>query len=435
MKRIALYGYGNYGKKAAESLRYFWDSEYSVTAVFDKALSGQTDTYWNIQILPPEQVYEEYKRGTFESVMVCIFDRDTQTGLCEWLEGMGVPVFFPGKEEDFAGPEFFQQDNDPEISVSEDRYSFHVYKNMLGATADYNSQMMFLFNEEGKVNIDHYKKYTPYFKPYLLSYPFRLKDPIPEKVFMNGEYCLIAKMYSTNYWHFTMEIADEVYLMETAGYTGKYIYNENGFSKVLMSLMGVTADRLINIQDLERHKVYVFERLFNINPDGMDEFECSETVLPKMAEKIKKNLKKDDASPRKLFIKRIGQRKLLNGEDIAIRNGFQIIVPEEYSVMEQMNLFYNADIVISPHGANSTNLLYMNKGAVFAEIFSDIWYTHFGDANLRICEACGIHYLQLTGKAYNSSKEKDMKGDYTVDEDALLHLIREAESIATEVSK
>ena len=431
MKKIALYGYGNYGKKASESFRYFWGDEYSVTAIFDQMLSGQIDPYWTTQILSPEIVDEEYRHGTFESVMVCIYDRDTKIKITKWLKNMGIPVFYPGKKEDFAGPKLFLQEETPKISIRESRYSFHVYKNMLGALADFNWRMMFLFNEEGRVNIDNHKKYMPYFKPYLLSYPFRLKDPIPEKIYMKGEYCLMAKMYSTNYWHFTVEIADGVYLMETAGYTGKYIYNETDYSRLLMSLLGVSDDRLINIRDLEYHKVYVFETLYDINHAGMRSMECSETVLPRMADKIKKNLKKDNNSPRKLFIKRVGQRKLLNGEDIAVQNGFTVIIPEEYSVLEQMNLFYNADIVISPHGANSTNYLYMQKGTVFAEIFSDRWYNHFTDSNVKICEACGIHSLQLIGKACNSSKKRDMRADYVVDEEEFTNLILEAERLLT----
>ena len=431
MNKIAIYGYGNYGKKAAESFRYFWGDEYAVTAVFDRALSGQTDPYWAIQILAPEQLYEEYRRGTFTSVMICIYDRDTRIGINRWLRGLGIPVFYPGKSEDFAGPELFRQEEAPKISIHENRYSFHICKNMLGAVADFNWRMMFLFNEEGRVYVENHKKYMSYFKPYLLSYPFRLKDPVPEKIYMKGEYCLMAKMYSTNYWHFTVEIADGVYLMETAGYTGKYIYNETEYSRMLMSLLGVSADRLISIRDLDNHKVYVFETLYDINHKGMRSMECSETVLPKMAARIKKNLKKDDDSPRRLFIKRLGQRKLLNGEDIAVQNGFQVIIPEEYSVMEQMNLFFNADIVISPHGANSTNFLYMQEGAVFAEIFSNHWYKHFKNSNSKICEACGIHSLQLIGKACKSSKKKDMRADYTVDEDAFLQLIAEAERILT----
>ena len=431
MKKIALYGYGNYGKKASESFRNFWGNEYSVTAVFDQELSGQIDPYWTIQILAPEKLYEEYKRGTFESVMVCIYDRDTKMKISKWLKNMGIPVFYPGKVEDFARPREFRQEESPKFSIHEKKYGFHVYKNMSSAVADFNWRMMFLFNEEGKVNIENHKKYMPYFKPYLLSYPFRLKDPIPEKIYMKGEYCLMSKMYSTNYWHFTVEITDGVYLMETAGYTGKYIYNETEYSKLLMSLLGVSEDRLINIRNLENHKVYVFETLYDINHVGMRSMECSGTVLPKMAETIKKHLKKDNNSPRRLFIKRVGQRKLLNGEDIAVQNGFKVIIPEEYSVIEQMNLFYNADIVISPHGANSTNYLYMQKGTVFAEIFSNHWYDHFKDSNTKICEACGIHPLQLIGKAINSSKKRDMRADYIVDEDELLQLIQEAERLLT----
>lgn len=430
MKKIALYGYGNYGKKASESFRYFWDDEYAVTAVFDRALSGQTDPHWNIRVLPPERLYEEYKQGTFESVMVCIYDLETQTGIREWLADLGVPCFFPGQEADFAAPELFAQVEEPKFSIQEEHYSFHVYKDLLGAIANYNWRMMFLFNEEGKVCVENHQKYMPYFKPYLLSYPFRLKDPLPEKIYLKGEYCLMAKMYSTNYWHFTVEIADGVYLMETAGYAGKYIYNETDFSKTLMELLGVSPDRLISIRDLDHHKVYVFETLYDINHEGRRSMECSEKVLPRMADLIKKKLKRDDSSPRKLFIKRAGRRRLLNGEDIAIQNGFKVIVPEEYSVMEQMNLFHNADIVISPHGANSTNYLYMRKGTVFAEIFSDIFYEHFADSNMKICEACGIHPLQLIGKACDSNADGP-RADYRVDEDAFLQLIQEAERILT----
>ncbi len=425
MKRIALYGYGNYGKKAAESFLRFWGNEYAVTGIFDEALSGRTDRCWNIRILPPDRLQEEYGRGTFESVMICIYDKDTQTAVRTWIGEKGIPVFFPGNESDFAGADSFCQEEDPGIVVREHGYSLHVYKKMLGALADYNRRIMFLFNEEGKVNVDNCKRYMHYFKPYMLSYPFRLKDPIPERVSMNGDYCLIAKTYSTNYGHFTLEIADGVYLLENAGYTGKYIINETPFSRELMHLLGVTDERLVSIQELEGHKVYVFERLWDINHDCTAPMTYSKTVLPRMAGLIKERLKRDDGYPRRIYVKRIGTRKLLNSEETVIRNGFQVIIPEEYSLTEQMNLFYNADIVLCPHGANSTNYLYMHKGAVFAEIFSDRWHM---DVNSGVCRANGVHYLQRTGKAVVAGASSDMRMDYTIGEGALLDLIREAEA-------
>ena len=40
MKRIALYGYGTYGKRASESFRFFWRGDPAVTAIFDRPPTG-----------------------------------------------------------------------------------------------------------------------------------------------------------------------------------------------------------------------------------------------------------------------------------------------------------------------------------------------------------------------------------------------------------
>ena len=53
--------------------------------------------------------------------------------------------------------------------------------------------------------------------------------------------------------------------------------------------------------------------------------------------------------------------------------GYEIIYPESISISEQVNLFNNAEIVISLHGASLTNIMYMNKNKKVLEIriFSD----------------------------------------------------------------
>ena len=422
MKKIALYGYGIYGKRAAESFLFYWGDEYAVTAIFDKSLYGEIDRFWNLQVLNPGQMEKEYEKGLYESVMICINNLDTRISISRWLEDMGIPVFFPGEEKDFAGPELFEQDEDPEITVREDNYCFHVYKNMLGALADISRRMLFLFNEEGRVYIENYNKYIEYNKPYLLSYPFRLKNPVPEKVLMKGSYCVIIKTLSYNYYNFTIEAADCVYLMERAGYQGKYIYDDSEFSKELLEIMGIRPDRLVSINDLKGHKVYVFERLYDINHAGFRPMETSKKVLREMADSIKNTI---NNYPPKLYIKRIGIRKLLNGEEIAVKNGFTVVIPEEHTLREQMNLFYHADIVLSPHGANCTNHLYMHKGAVFAELLSDRWNM---DVFSGTCEACGVHYLKLVGKACES-EQTGQQEDFTVEEGDLQRLIDDAEKI------
>ena len=426
-KKIALYGYGLFGKSASESFRLYWGDEYLVTAIFDRYPSGKTDPFWGLEILPADRILPAFENGVFESVMICVTARDDRTALFERFEKMGIPLFFPGKVEDFASPECFDPDPSPEITVRRDHYRFHVYKNMLAAVADFNPKnFLFLFNEQGLVNIDNKRKYLDYFEPYLLTYPFRLKNPIPQKIIMKGSYCLIAKTYSMNYWHFTIEVADCVYLMEKAGYTGKYIYQKKSFADQLLSMLGVTPDRLISLESLEQHKVYVFERLYDINHEGIARMMCSTEVMSEMASEIRSGLTRKTDSPRKLYVKRIGIRQLLNGDEIARRNGFTVIVPENYSLREQMELFYNADIVFSPHGANCTNFLYMREGTVFIEILPDRWYM---DVNHDTCEACGVHYMKLRGIASETDTRDGQYADFYVDENALQDLIDQAESL------
>ena len=422
MRKIALYGFGAYGKRTAESFRFYWGNEFVVTAIFDKSMCGQKDCFWDIQVLSPEQMKEKYENGLYESVMICLNDLDAWRSVRKWIEDLKIPVFFPGKEEDFAGPEFFSQIEEPEITVCEDNYNFHVFKNMLGALADADGTRLFLFNEEGRVYIDNFKKYYEYFKPYLLSYPFRLRDPIPEKVFMKGSYCVIEKTYSCNYFHFTIEAVDCIYLMEKAGYQGKYIYDEKKFSREMLEIMGIRSERLVSTKELVGHKVYIFERLYDINQFGFGPMESSTKVLPEMADSVKKSISN---YPPKIYVKRTGVRKLLNGEEIAVKNGFTVIIPEEHCLREQMKLFYHADIVLAPHGASNTNCLYMHKGAIFVELLSDHWHAQM---NTQICEASGIHYLQLVGKACEND-QPDQEKDFTVEEADLQNMIENAEMI------
>ena len=58
-----------------------------------------------------------------------------------------------------------------------------------------------------------------------------------------------------------------------------------------------------------------------------------------------------------------------------------------------MALFFNADIVLSVHGANSTNCMYMRKNTVFIEAFSSYWINR---CNLYTIAEAGVHYLPVS---------------------------------------
>ena len=109
---------------------------------------------------------------------------------------------------------------------------------------------------------------------------------------------------------------------------------------------------------------------------------------------------------------------MLDADKVLAEYGFTTMIPEDYSVKEQMTLFYNADIVFCVHGANSTNCLYMRKGTVFIEAFSSYWMNR---CNLYALAAEGVNYLPVCSlKTVRENKDGAFR-DFTIP-DLLLHM-------------
>jgi hypothetical protein len=79
-------------------------------------------------------------------------------------------------------------------------------------------------------------------------------------------------------------------------------------------------------------------------------------------------------TPRRIYISRAKtrMRRVINeGElqPILERNGFETIVLEDLSVAEQIAAFRTAEVIVSPHGAGLTNMIFSRPGIRILEIF------------------------------------------------------------------
>ncbi len=90
-----------------------------------------------------------------------------------------------------------------------------------------------------------------------------------------------------------------------------------------------------------------------------------------------------DRPPRRserLYVVRRGARRVTNEEELLRtlnRHGFRPVQLEHLSFLEQVELFYDAEAVVAPHGAGLTNLLFANT-ALVVEIFSTQYvYPHY----------------------------------------------------------
>ena len=424
--KIALWGYGTYGKRTAESMKLYWGGAYTVTKIYD-INKRCLDRWWNIEVSDPKDIAKDYSEGLFSGVIICIAPSSERGSVENTLKRLDIPFFFTGDETDFVQAEMLEGCTDNAFKCITDDYTVFSLKNMLGAVADHNrTEIMYLFNEEGMIPEESVRHFC--FEPeQRLMLPFRLKNAIPERVKLDGEYCVLARLCSANYWHFTFQNADCVSILENAGYEGKYIIKGTKSNLALMHMLGVSDDRIIQCGDLAPHKVYEFEKLLLITYRG-NRLDYSVEAVAGIARKINRMLKLHEDAPKKLYVDRVGKRRLFNGREIAIRHGFEVFIPEEHTLLEQMEAFYNADIVLTPHGANSTNCIYMREGAVFAEVFSPKWKLGI---NQKICEQLGITYLSITGVPVNSISDEwnGVSEDYYVYESQMVELIDKAETL------
>ncbi len=389
--KIAIWGYGKYGRRMFEGLTRFCSEEYEIVRVYDKAYQKlkQTEGEVVLPVCNPEELPEDYKAGLFEKVFVTIFYASEKPK--QFLLEHSIPEVLLGGPEDLCPLSDFEQGKKP-FEIGREGYNFYVINNLYGARANYESiDMLYLFNDEGKVVKEHRDHFDPeYYELYM--FPFVLRHSKAEKIFCEGQYCILTKQHSNNYWHYTYSNLEVVWLLEKAGFQGKYVVPDTEYGSELLRLLDVSSDRIISLSAFEHNRIYVFEEVFYvvaIKPFGEDLVYGSPVLLEAVAD-IKKKLLVDPSLPKKIYVKRIGKRKLLGAEDILAEYGFTTIVPEEYPVREQIKLFYNADIVFCVHGANSTNCLYMRKGAVFIEAFSSYWMNR---CNLYATVTNGVNYL------------------------------------------
>lgn len=103
-------------------------------------------------------------------------------------------------------------------------------------------------------------------------------------------------------------------------------------------------------------------------------------------------LPKKDVTKRKIFLARRKTRLITNEaevRDVLKSFGFEIVEDVARSVDEQISLFQEASVIVAPHGAGLTNLLWCEPGTKVLELF----YGGYKKAGYYyICKILGLEY-------------------------------------------
>ena len=101
------------------------------------------------------------------------------------------------------------------------------------------------------------------------------------------------------------------------------------------------------------------------------------TFKENLIQKFNSLIKSVDTNENKIYLKRSGRRKVINeAEIIPILEKFNFIILEDspLSIFDQFNLFQSAKIILGPHGAGFSNILYCRKNTKIIEFFPKNYY-------------------------------------------------------------
>lgn len=234
---------------------------------------------------------------------------------------------------------------------------------------------------------------------------------------------LMEKWGGTNYWHWVTTSLSKLYLLQKLpSFTrfNDYFYLVSGPKErfVVSSLVkfGIDPARCVEIKKQSEAFCSKIILLSSVGDRDID------PVIY-----LRKSLRKEAVGSDKIYISRSGSRKISNEAevvDILSKMGFKTVRCEKMSFEEQISTFSSASVIVGPHGAGVTNILFAQNGAKVLEIRNK---TYQGNCYLLLCNKLGFDYYNLYGSGNDiknfSDSDRDLNSNILVDKKDLCNTI------------
>jgi capsular polysaccharide biosynthesis protein len=234
---------------------------------------------------------------------------------------------------------------------------------------------------------------------------------------------------AANYWHWMLELLPRFHLLEKAGFSPSevdcYLVNHTGqpFQLETLTELGIRRDQIVRTDGRSHYEV---ERMV------VSSLKLTQLHVAPWACAFLRTLSASSATAqkprRRLYISRAAARfrRLLNEDELFSQLqefGFERIHCEALTAREQRELFRAAELIIGPHGAALTNLVFCEPGTRIVELFPPDYvdlsmWPHI--SHTRLC-----HYY-LRGEARRESRADSpvRTQDFTVSSDVLLKFVK-----------
>lgn len=216
---------------------------------------------------------------------------------------------------------------------------------------------------------------------------------------IQGKVAVISQFGYNNYFHFLNEMLGRLALLEMSNvkYDWLYISDEMPYAPQLLELWGIDSSKIISIKYdtlcIEAEELIVPSLVSNTTAGHNH---AGSFIHPIIMEYVKDKLlqaafkKNIDTSrfSKKIFISRkdaYASRRILNEDEIFEwfkEKDFAQYELSKMSIVEQIMLFAQAEVIVSEQGSGLTNILFCKPGAKIYEIFQAMvdncfwWQSH-----------------------------------------------------------
>lgn len=229
-----------------------------------------------------------------------------------------------------------------------------------------------------------------------------------------------------NHWHFLMDGLANLDAALLARYA--VVYVDRNLSDDQIGFLKVFAKAVANTDITVRRLEHANYALKNVLVPTNKPFAAKVSNLRDGLARIDARPRDPDASKRLYVTRRnAGTRRLLNEDALLGRLesefGFRLVENENHSLLDQLRLYRNATVVMGPHGAGLTNVVFARRPELLVEMFHSFQQPFFA----MLSQSLGGRYLGIKGRVAASARADPYsdREPFRVDVDGLIRALRQ----------
>jgi capsular polysaccharide biosynthesis protein len=239
----------------------------------------------------------------------------------------------------------------------------------------------------------------------------------PHPLFPAIEHCretiaVLTASTQSIYFHWLLDILPRLGMLAKTDDKADLIYIQRKyrFQKESLEMLGIDPEQIINTADIA---VLTAKKIIVPCHQIMNGRKIPSWAIQYLRDQFLPTSEKTATSAnRRIYISRKSSDRRLENETTIISNllyyGFSAVELEKLSFREQIRLFRQAQVIISPHGSGLANLVFSSPGTIVIELFPaanvDLFY--------RLSTALKLNYFYV--KARNGDPIRLVRDDYTV---------------------